>query len=518
MDTQDRKRDAEARERRFELVFDSLPAMTVLFAVDGVITHANKRFLTYSGETLEQVRQGACGHTLHPHDRPDFLTRFRQALKAGEPLDCEVRVRRSDGVYRWHQLQSTAVLDADGRVELWCGLFTDIDDTRRAEVAAREYERRFRQVVDDSPSIIGLFDPDGSMIFANRRALEYHGQTFEQLKWSVLRGFNFHVDERAEIGRRFLHALRSGEPFGLEVRLIDADGFPRWHLMQDYPLRDAEGRIEMWCAAFTDIHDARRAAEALTRARAELNHVARATALSALTASIAHEVNQPLAGIITNASTCLRMLAADPPNIEGARATARRTIRDGNRASEVIQRLRALFARKGPRIEPVDLNDTAQEVLALSAAELQRRRVIVRTDFDENAPAVQGDRVQLQQVILNLVLNAADAMNAVDDRPRDLLVATARGDQGRVRLSVTDAGAGFDPADAGRLFDPFYTTKAEGMGIGLWISRSIVESHEGCLAVAANDGPGATFSFWLPATTEPAAGPRAGPGPPLKEE
>jgi C4-dicarboxylate-specific signal transduction histidine kinase len=293
----------------------------------------------------------------------------------------------------------------------------------------------------------------------------------------------------------------------VDVRLRRFDGEYRRFSNKASPLIDASGRLVRWCGINTDIEDRSRAEEALTRARAELSRVARVTALSALTASIAHEINQPLAGIITNASTCLRMLATEPPNLEGARATAQRTIRDGDRASEVIRRLRALFAHKAPLCEKFDLNDATREVLALSAAELQRRRVIVGSDFADDLPAVDGDRVQLQQVILNLVLNAADAMSAVNDRPRDLHVATARDEQGRVRLSVTDAGVGFGPEGGGRLFEPFYTTKAEGMGIGLSVSRSIIESHGGRLTAAANDGVGATFSFWLPARRDPSTGP-----------
>jgi signal transduction histidine kinase len=220
--------------------------------------------------------------------------------------------------------------------------------------------------------------------------------------------------------------------------------------------------------------------------------------LGALTASIAHEVNQPLSGIITNASTCLRMLAADPPDLEGARATAQRTLRDGNRASEVIQRLRGLFAHKQPKTEPVDLNDAAREVLTLSASELQNNRVTLRTELEEGLPAVTGDRIQLQQVILNLTVNAIDAMREVEDRARSLLVSTVREDRGRIRLSLRDSGIGIDPQSIEKLFGAFYTTKSQGMGIGLAVSRSIIESHDGRLWAAANDGPGATFSFSIP--------------------
>jgi C4-dicarboxylate-specific signal transduction histidine kinase len=240
------------------------------------------------------------------------------------------------------------------------------------------------------------------------------------------------------------------------------------------------------------------AEEALGNARSELAHVTRVTTLGALTASIAHEVSQPLAGIITNASTGLRMLTADPPNVEGAIETVRRTVRDGNRASSVITRLRALFGKKSSVMEPVDLNEAAREVVALSWNELQGSRVTPRLELAADLPPVIADRVQLQQVILNLILNASDAMRDVQDRSRQLVVRTETEGDDRVRLSVKDAGVGFDPRDADRLFEAFYTTKSGGMGMGLSVSRSIIESHKGSLSVEANDGPGVTFSFSIP--------------------
>jgi signal transduction histidine kinase len=217
-----------------------------------------------------------------------------------------------------------------------------------------------------------------------------------------------------------------------------------------------------------------------------------------LTASIAHELNQPLSGIITNANTCLHKLAADPPDVEGACQTVRRTIRDGNRASEVVARLRALFTKKEPTIELVNLNEAAKEVIALSARELQRNRMILCQELADDLPPVLGDRVQLQQVILNLLLNASDAMSGIDDRPRRLTISTARDEGDAVRVVLEDAGLGFDPETADRLFEPFYTTKSSGMGIGLSISRSIIERHQGRIWAERNDGAGATFSFSIP--------------------
>jgi C4-dicarboxylate-specific signal transduction histidine kinase len=254
----------------------------------------------------------------------------------------------------------------------------------------------------------------------------------------------------------------------------------------------------VFSGAIQDITESKIAEEALQTARSELAHVARVATLGELTASIAHEINQPLSGIVTNASTCLRMLSGDPPNIDGARETARRTIRDGNRTADVITRLRALFTKKEFTQAPLDLNEAIREVIALSLSDLQRNRVILRSELADDLPLVAGDRVQLQQVVLNLVRNASDAMAGVDDRPRRLLIRTERDDGDCVRVTVRDSGSGVDAHHMGKLFDPFYTTKSAGMGIGLSVSRSIIERHHGRIRMEPNDGEGATFWFSIP--------------------
>jgi signal transduction histidine kinase len=265
--------------------------------------------------------------------------------------------------------------------------------------------------------------------------------------------------------------------------------------------RDQEGHLE-YIGAVQDVTHRRLTEETLAKLRADFARAARVTSFGILTAAIAHEVNQPLAGIVTNAGTCRRMLAVDPPDLEGARETARRTIRDAERASEVVKRLRALFCKKGASCESLDLNEAAREIIALSRSELERNKVTVRTEFAGELPPVRGDRVQLQQVILNLFLNASDAMSVVDDRPRQLMIRTEREEEDRVRLSVRDTGIGLEPQGVERLFDAFYTTKVSGMGIGLSISRSIIEGHKGRLWATPNDGPGATFSFSIPCATQ----------------
>ncbi|OLL28226.1 hypothetical protein BTH42_28540 [Burkholderia sp. SRS-W-2-2016] len=306
-----------------------------------------------------------------------------------------------------------------------------------------------------------------------------------------------HPEDLPSLNEVLRRQRTDGRDFEHEFRLATSPGRVKHVHLVAHATRNEHDELE-YIGALQDITQRRLSEETLGKVRSELTHVARVASLGVLTASIAHEVNQPLAGIVTNASTCLRMLAAEPPNLDGARETARRTIRDGHRASDVIQRLRAMFAKRGNCAEPVDLNQAAREVIAMLLGELQRHNVVLQPEFAESLPAVSGDRVQLQQVIVNLLLNAADAMHAVTGRPHLLCVQTGIDADGRVYLAVRDNGAGFDGQDTDRLFEAFYTTKSAGMGIGLSVSRSIIESHGGQLWAVANDGPGACFVFAMP--------------------
>ena len=315
-------------------------------------------------------------------------------------------------------------------------------------------------------------------------------------------GSRVHPQDMPLVNDMVNQARTVGADLDCEHRLQMPGGTVKHLHVMAHGMRHKDGPLE-YIGAVQDVTERRVSEEALGKARSDLAHVGRVTSLGALTASIAHEVNQPLSGIITNASTCLRMLAADPPNVEGAIETARRTIRDAHRASYVITRLRALFVKKDVSIEAVDLNEATREVIALSSCDLQRSRVTLRSEFADDLPPVAGDRVQLQQVILNLLRNASDAMRSVEDRPRRLVIRTQRDEDDCVRLTVRDAGEGFEPQTLDRLFDAFYTTKSDGMGIGLSVSRSIIERHRGRLWAAPNDdGPGATFSFSIPSASE----------------
>jgi C4-dicarboxylate-specific signal transduction histidine kinase len=316
-------------------------------------------------------------------------------------------------------------------------------------------------------------------------------------------------DDLPLVHTKLAAAVRDGASVEFEHRLLMPSGTVK-HVRVVIQNVAPEHEEPEFLGASTDITEWKQAEEKLRKneivlaeLRSELARVARVSSLGTLTASIAHEVNQPLTGVVTNASTCLRMLSSEPPNVEGARETVHRMIRDGHRASDVIAGLRSLFSKREPVAQPVDLNDAARQVVALLWPDLDRGETLLRLELAEELPPVLGDRVQLQQVIMNLLRNASEAMGGIDDRERELVISTARDGDGLVSLNVRDSGVGFGPLELDKLFDPFYTTKNEGMGIGLSVSRSIIESHGGRLWATPNkEGPGVTFSLSVPSALE----------------
>ena len=494
-----------ATEESLRLIVDSIPGLVALLTPAGEVELVNPQLVEYTGRTLEELRLWGTSDTVHPEDLPRVVRVFTGSITSGTPYDFETRIRRFDGVYRWFQVRGLAVRDGNGRILRWCALHTDIDERKRAEDALRRSEAFLAE--GQRLSRIGSFSwrVDTDEITWSEELYRIFGFEPDMPVTLDLIGSRVHPEDIPLMNNMVEGARGSVTDFKYEHRLLMPDYSVKYLHLIAHGIRDNDGRLE-YIGAVQDVTQRQASEEALAKARSELAHVASVTSLATLTASIAHEVNQPLSGIVTNAGTCLRMLTLDPPNVEGARETARRTIRDGNRASDVITRLRALFSKKHILREQVHLNDAAREVIALSLSELQRNRVILRSELANDLPLVTGDRVQLQQVILNLLRNASDAMNTVHDRPRELLIKTERDQGDRVLLSVKDSGIGFDPQTATRLFETFYTTKNYGMGVGLAVSRSIIESHQGRLWATLNDGPGATFSFSIPRGPDGATG------------
>jgi PAS domain S-box-containing protein len=500
----ERKRAEEAlraNERDLNHIINTIPVLAWCNLPDGSNEFLNQPWHDYTGLSPEEAHGWGWQVTIHPDDLPKLLDKWWELLAAGEPGEIEARLRRFDGVYRWFLFRVNPLRDESGSIVKWYGTNTDIDDRKRAEEELRRHEAFLAE--GQRLSLTGSFSwrvGTDEITWSEQLYRIFEVEPAMRVTLELI-GTRVHPEDIRLLNDMVERARGAASDFAYEHRLQMPDHSVKYVHLVAHATRDKEGRLE-YIGAVQDVTQRRISEEALGKARSELAHVARVTSLSALTASIAHEVNQPLSGIITNASTCLRMLAADPPNVDGARETARRTLRDGNRASDVVSRLRALFSKKAATTDSVDLNEATREVVALSLSELQRSRVILQPELAEDLPPVTGDRVQLQQVVLNLLLNAADAMKGVDDRPRQLVIRTERHEGDRVRLSVRDAGVGFEAQGMDKLFEPFYTTKSEGMGIGLSVSRSIVENHHGRLWAAPNDGPGATFSFSIPRAPE----------------
>jgi C4-dicarboxylate-specific signal transduction histidine kinase len=314
-----------------------------------------------------------------------------------------------------------------------------------------------------------------------------------------------HPEDRERASQSYWEGIRSGKGVTMEARFLRArDGQYRWHLNRAVPVHDREGNILRLVGTSTDVHDLREAQEALRNSQTEFAHVTRVMTMGELTASIAHEVNQPLGAIVTSAAAGARWLATKPPQMDKARRALERIADDGRRAAEVIRRIRALMKRQAPRKEWLDVNETIVEVIALAQHQLRRSEIHVDTHLGRDLPPIRCDRVHLQQVLLNLIINAIEAMSGIKERLRKLTIVSASDGADAVSVEVRDSGTGLDPEHAPHLFEPFYTSKAEGLGVGLSISRSIVEAHGGRLSAAANSPCGAVFFFSLP-INEPAS-------------
>jgi len=373
---------------------------------------------------------------------------------------------------------------------------------------------RLQVIIDTIPAMVWSISPDGSSDFLNRRFRDYTGLSLEDIRdWARMDALHrpwmnaLHPDDRSMDD--WSVALAPGMPFEKEARLRQSDGEYRRFLLRFVPLRDERGSIVEWYAASTDIEDLRRAEEELRRreahlrdAQMELAHANRVTTTGQLAASIAHEVSQPISAALTNANAAWRWLGAEPPDLEEVGQALGRIIRDGRRASDIIGRIRALVRKAPPLTDQLDINEVMLEVIELTRSELRRSGTSLQTQLADGLPVIAGDRIQLQQVMLNLILNAVEAMRGPRETQRELLIRTEQDGPGGVLVAVQDSGPGLKPESLDRLFDAFYTTKPDGLGMGLSICRSIIEAHGGRVWATPNLPQGAAFQFTLPQRCE----------------
>ncbi len=434
---------------------------------------------------------------IHPEDRALAQQTIARASQEEKDYEHEYRLLMPDGSVKYLHIVANALSNESGGVEFF-GAVMDVTAAKQAEERVRQSEAELRQLIDAIPQQVFVFDANWNPLFANQRDREYTGLTLEEVHSKDAIGRVFHPDDLKNLEALRQRMLRENVPYEMEARIRGKDGQYRWFLIRDNPLRDEQGRVLRWYGTRTDIEERKQAEEALRQAQTELAHVTRIMTMGELAASIAHEVNQPLSGVVVNANACLRWLAGHSPNLDEAREAVRRIVRDGKRAGDVIARIRALATKTAIAKERLDMNEAIREVVALARDELRKNSVAVRTEFAPDLSLVLGDRVQIQLVVLNLVMNGIEAMSSVEERPRELIVKTQNDDAGQVRVTVQDSGIGLDPQSMERIFEAFYTTKHGGMGLGLSISRSIIQNHGGKLWAVANDGPGISVQFTVP--------------------
>jgi PAS domain S-box-containing protein len=493
-------------EDRLRLVVDSIPTLVWRAGADGVPDFLNQPALDYTGLSLDQAETG-WPRAFHPDDKKGMLVKWSAIRASGMPGELEARLRRFDGEYRWFLFRGVPLRDEQGNIVKWYGSSTDIEDRKRAEEALRGSEQRFRDYAETASDWLWETTPDHRVVSISEHinAVGFKPTGLTGLfRWDIAAD----VESEPDKWRQHRAMLDAHLPFrDFEYRL-SGTGSPVYVRTSGKPVFDAKGDFLGYRGTGTDITAAIRAdhaERALREAQAELAHVTRVTTLGELTASIAHEVNQPLAAAVANAEACLRWLDRDTPDLAAARRSVEWVINDSCRASEVIRRVRALANKSDIEKVPLNVNDVVQEVITLVQRELSSNLVSLRTELAPSLPMIFGDRVQLQQVIINLVMNGIEAMLPITDRPRQLAIRSGQDETRRVLVSVTDCGVGISAEHANRLFNAFFTTKSSGMGMGLSICRSIVEAHGGRLSACRNKGPGATFQFVLPLQQEEAS-------------
>jgi PAS domain S-box-containing protein len=473
-------------------------AVAVL-STDDRIVRVNKAFTRMFGYELDE----ALGRPINDLIVPDLLVEssgeYMRQLRQGGRIEIETVRRRKDGSEVYVSLLTVPFTTTSGEQRLNFAIYRDITERKLAEERLRESEARFQAMADTAPVLIWMTGTDGLCNYFNKPWLEFTNRTMEQ---EVGTGWiqGVHPDDVQGCFDGFLPAFHARKPFTMEYRLRRADGEYRWVIESGIPRYTGAGEFAGYIGSNIDITDLKRAVEDRERLRqlqADFAHINRVTTMGELAASIAHEVKQPISAAYTNANTCLRWLERDQADIEEARDAVSRVIQCVTRASEIIGRIRSLFKKEEPQREWVDANEVIREMISLLRSEAARHVISIHAELEPELPNIRADHVQLQQVVMNLMLNGIDAINE-RNAARDLTIKSQRIPDDQVLISVSDTGVGLPLERADKVFDAFFTTKPQGTGMGLSISRSIIEAHGGRLWATANSDRGATFQFTLP--------------------
>ncbi|MER9427543.1 MASE1 domain-containing protein [Mesorhizobium sp. C280B] len=509
IDIDDEVRAQEAlrdRERELSQLVDMVPSHVWRLTPDGEPTFFNKRMVDFLGlDVTDLDKQGISrlaamiAAIVHPDDAAAFGDTLSHCLATGERFSMRYRLRRADGIYHWMSSRAEPMHDHAGLIAQWYGLCHDIDDQMQAEEALRRSELQLQQMIDAVPVRIWSAVPTGGPVYFNKRYQDHfraviaNFETLGEPRIEELLQELVHPEDAPEVLRTLLSCFETGGGSAMRFRWRETDGY-RWAECRVEPRRDEDGAVVQWYGVSLDIDEEVRAQEALRQASDKLAQATQAASLAELSASIAHEVNQPLAAIVANSHACHRWLSAAPPNVERAKITAERIIRDANSAADVVGRIRALFKQSTETRTNATLSSVIAEARDLVAEEAMRRGVRTSVDVGSDIPLVAFDRVQIQQVLVNLIRNGMEAMDSGADDGVISIRVRHIGDV--VQTEVRDRGRGVAFPD--RIFEPFFTTKEQGMGMGLAICRSIIESHSGRLWVEKNEPRGATFIFTLP--------------------
>ncbi|MER9432955.1 PAS domain-containing protein [Mesorhizobium sp. M0408] len=502
--------ETDSEAKRALQIIESMPGHAWSADAAGRFTYVSPSTLAFLGNAREDLNTSddedefGWRRVVHPDDYDRVAAKWRHCLETGDHYDTEHRLRRADGVYRWFRNSGRPSRDSQGRITQWYGTTIDIDEQKRAEAALRDRERELSQLVDMVPSHLWRLTPDGEPTFFNKRMIDFLGLDLADTDRPGMSRLDamietVHLDDAAKFRDALNRCLVTGESFAMRYRLRRADGVYRWMSSRAEPLRDQDGRIVQWYGLCHDIDDQMHADEALSQLQqmqSDFAHMNRVSTMGELAASLSHEITQPIASARNNARAAQNFLDILPPDLGEVREALACVVGDADRAGDIIDRIREHIKKAPPRKECFDLNAAISEVIALTRSVTTGQTVSVQTRFANGLCLVEGDRVQLQQVILNLILNAVEAIDTVEMGPRDLLISSEEVGT-EIEVAVRDSGPGIDPTHLTHVFEAFYTTKPSGTGMGLSICRSIIGAHGGRLWVQANEPRGAVFRFTL---------------------